>query len=369
MPGRLALPDGTPAIPAKRGVVRRVIPGIQRGVHDSYESMAYLRTEADLRSASRGSARPASMVLLYGDEGGPARLLWGGGAPFPAGITPRGLAAACVSRPSAAMPAGGRRSESPDRSASRRARLRSRPQPTRIRIRAASSGPRRESGRNGRLCCRMPASGGMPMAATPPIPVRELHDLFERHLRFDFAERHHSQYALIYRDATATRRRSGRAAPVGSALLRDHGGCRGRGVSPEPAAGVFPGRGVRLPQRTATRHRVLQSGGRGAGGFGAGVLRAGTTRSAGLWPASRGSAKPASAVLLYGDVGAALGSLGAVLRRSWVGSRQVGWLGYAFRGLRPRCRPEAGAPSRPTAPHRGAGGVTPCAVRSTRVPV
>ena len=41
------------------------------------------------------------------------------------------------------------------------------------------------------------------MAATQPIPVRELHDLFERHLRFDFAERHHSQYALIYRDATA----------------------------------------------------------------------------------------------------------------------------------------------------------------------
>ena len=41
------------------------------------------------------------------------------------------------------------------------------------------------------------------MAATQPIPVRELHDLFEQHLRFDFAERHHSQYALIYRDATA----------------------------------------------------------------------------------------------------------------------------------------------------------------------
>lgn len=41
------------------------------------------------------------------------------------------------------------------------------------------------------------------MAATQPIPVRELHDLFEEHLRFEFAERHHSQYALIYRDATA----------------------------------------------------------------------------------------------------------------------------------------------------------------------
>ncbi|MXX86590.1 MAG: hypothetical protein F4Y71_09065 [Acidobacteria bacterium] len=41
------------------------------------------------------------------------------------------------------------------------------------------------------------------MAATQPIPVRELHGLFERHLRFDFAERHHSRYALIYRDATA----------------------------------------------------------------------------------------------------------------------------------------------------------------------
>ena len=42
------------------------------------------------------------------------------------------------------------------------------------------------------------------MVATQPIPVRELHDLFEQHLRFDFAERHHSQYALIYRDATAS---------------------------------------------------------------------------------------------------------------------------------------------------------------------
>ena len=41
------------------------------------------------------------------------------------------------------------------------------------------------------------------MATTQPIPVRELHDLFERRLRFEFAERHHSQYALIYRDATA----------------------------------------------------------------------------------------------------------------------------------------------------------------------
>lgn len=41
------------------------------------------------------------------------------------------------------------------------------------------------------------------MAATQPIPVRELHDLFEAHLRFEFAERHHSQYALIFRDARA----------------------------------------------------------------------------------------------------------------------------------------------------------------------
>ena len=41
------------------------------------------------------------------------------------------------------------------------------------------------------------------MASTQPIPVRELHDLFESHLRFEFAERHHSQYALVYRDATA----------------------------------------------------------------------------------------------------------------------------------------------------------------------
>ena len=41
------------------------------------------------------------------------------------------------------------------------------------------------------------------MASTQPIPVRELHHLFESHLRFEFAERHHSQYALIYRDATA----------------------------------------------------------------------------------------------------------------------------------------------------------------------
>ena len=41
------------------------------------------------------------------------------------------------------------------------------------------------------------------MATTQPIPVRELHDLFESHLRFEFAERHHSQYALIYRDVTA----------------------------------------------------------------------------------------------------------------------------------------------------------------------
>ena len=41
------------------------------------------------------------------------------------------------------------------------------------------------------------------MATTQPIPVRELHDLFESHLRFEFAERHHSQYALIFRDATA----------------------------------------------------------------------------------------------------------------------------------------------------------------------
>lgn len=42
----------------------------------------------------------------------------------------------------------------------------------------------------------------MPVAATQPIPVRELHDLFERYLRFEFAQRHHSQYALICRDAT-----------------------------------------------------------------------------------------------------------------------------------------------------------------------
>ena len=41
------------------------------------------------------------------------------------------------------------------------------------------------------------------MAATQPIPVRELHDLFETHLRFEFAERRHSQYVLIFRDATA----------------------------------------------------------------------------------------------------------------------------------------------------------------------
>ena len=66
---------------------------------------------ADLRSASRGSAKPASIVLLYGDVGGRAQLLWGSVALFLAGITPFGLAASCVSRPAAAMPAGGRRSE------------------------------------------------------------------------------------------------------------------------------------------------------------------------------------------------------------------------------------------------------------------
>lgn len=41
------------------------------------------------------------------------------------------------------------------------------------------------------------------MAAAHPIPVEELHELFEIHLRLEFAERHHSQYVLIFRDATA----------------------------------------------------------------------------------------------------------------------------------------------------------------------
>ena len=41
------------------------------------------------------------------------------------------------------------------------------------------------------------------MAAPHPIPVTELHELFESHFRFEFAERHHREYALIFPDATA----------------------------------------------------------------------------------------------------------------------------------------------------------------------
>ena len=146
-------------------------------------------------------------------------------------------------------------------SASRSARCRFSPRPARPGFGKVLSGLRRDGGGNRRLWCKIyPASGGMPVAATQPIPVRELHDLFERHLRFDFAEGHHGQYALIYRDATARGTDPVEQTQVGSTLLRKHGGCRGRGVSPEPATGVLPGRRVRLPQRTATRHIPLQSG-------------------------------------------------------------------------------------------------------------
>ena len=135
---------------------------------------------------------------------------------------------------------------------------------------------------------------------------------------------------------------------------------------------------MRLPQRTAAGHRALASEVTSqfeGGGFRPEVLRAGCPG----WhrrleaPASAGTAgRPAGWRRRLGAPacgrpsspgggragarnprrwccstamwGAAPGSFGAVWRRCWLGSRDMGWLRRAFRGLRPRCRPEAGAP-------------------------
>ena len=98
------------------------------------------------------------------------------------------------------------------------------------------------------------------MAATQPIPVRELHDLFETHLRFEFAERHTAAYVLIFRDATAPDTNPIEQLWSGALFFESMEAAVDEAYRRGPCDLDTSWSPSALPQRTATRHISLQSG-------------------------------------------------------------------------------------------------------------